>query len=185
VATTWSLSFERVEQVNPLASELLRFCAFLYPEDIPEELITKNAAQLGPVLQAIHAEPLSLDNAIAALLNYSLIRRTPEKGTLSVHRLVQAVLKDAMDSATQRRWAERAVLAVNRSFPPSEVETWPAWQMYLPHALVCADHIAQRALTTQERVLGPEHHSTVRTRENYTNLLQEMKKRAQAADSQS
>jgi len=217
VATTWSLSFERVEQTNQLASELLRFCAFLYPEDIPEELITENAAQLGPVLQAIGTEPLALDDAIAALLNYSLLRRTPEKGTLSVHRLVQAVLKDDMESATQRRWAERVVLAVNCSFPQIAVETWPVCQMYLPHALECAEHIAQwdlamaeaaslllqagyyldnrgqyeqaeplsrRALTTRERVLGPEHPDTVRTREIYTNLLQEMKKRAQAADSQ-
>ncbi len=150
VATTWSLSFERVEQVNPLASDLLRFCALLYPEDIPEELITRNAAQLGPVLQAIHTEPLALDDAIAALLNYSLLRRTSEKGTLSIHRLVQAVLKDGMDSVTQRQWAERAVRAVNRSFPPSEVETWPACQLYLPHALVCAAHIAQWELATTE-----------------------------------
>jgi len=217
VATTWSLAFERVEQANPLASELLRFCSFLYPEDIPEELITKNVAQLGPVLQAIGTEPLALDGAIATLLNYSLLRRTAEKGTLSMHRLVQAVLKDEMDSTTQCRWAERVVLAVNWSFPQIAVETWPVCQMYLPHALECAAHIAQwelataeaaslllqagyyldnrgqyeqaepllqRALTTRERVLGPEHPDTVRTREIYTNLLQEMKKRAQAADSQ-
>jgi hypothetical protein len=29
VATTWSLSFEKVEQQNPAAAELLRLCAFL------------------------------------------------------------------------------------------------------------------------------------------------------------
>ena len=150
VATTWSLSFERVARANPLVSDLLRFCTFLYPEDIPEEFLTQNAAQLGPVLQAIGTEPLALDAAIAALLNYSLVKRTPEKGTLSMHRLVQAVLKDEMGSATQRLWAERAVLAVSRSFPPSEVETWPACQRYLPHALVCADHIAQWNLVTTE-----------------------------------
>ncbi len=213
VATTWSLSFERVEQVNPLASDLLRFCAFLYPEDIPEDLITHNAAQLGPVLQAIGTEPLALDDAIAALLNYSLVRRTPEKGTLSMHRLVQAVLKDDMDSATQRQWAERAVLAVDESFPPSEVETWSACQLYLPHALVCADHIAQwelatteaasllfqagqylddrghyeqaerlvqRALTTRERVLGPEHPNTLSTVNNLASLYRKQGKYKQA-----
>src|SRR5438445_13431867 len=31
VATTWSLSFQQVEQANPAAAELLRFCAFLAP----------------------------------------------------------------------------------------------------------------------------------------------------------
>ena len=213
VATTWSLSFERVEQANTLASELLRFCAFLYPEDIPEELITHNAAQLGPILQAIGTEPLALDSAIAALLNYSLLRRAPEKGTLSIHRLMQAVLKDDMDSATQRRWAERAVLAVNRSFPQIEVKTWPLCQLYLPHALECAADIAQwelatteaasllfqvgyylvdrgqyeqaeplyqRALTTYERVLGPEHPDTLSTFNNLASLYQNQGKYEQA-----
>jgi len=40
VATTWSLSFQQVEQANPAAAELLRFCAFLHPDAIPEELIS-------------------------------------------------------------------------------------------------------------------------------------------------
>jgi tetratricopeptide (TPR) repeat protein len=213
VATTWSLSFERVEQANPLASELLRFCAFLYPEDIPEELITKNASQLGPVLQTIGTEPLALDDAIAALLNYSLLKRAPEKGTFSMHRLVQTVLKDDMDSTTQHRWAERAVLAVNRSFPQIVVETWPTCQLYLSHALVCADHIAQwelatteaasllfqagyylddrghyeqaepllqQALTTYERVLGPEHPDTLSTVNNLAILYRRQGKYEQA-----
>ena len=37
-----------------------------------------------------------LNKAIAALGAYSLIRRDPAEKTLSVHRLVQAVLRDAM-----------------------------------------------------------------------------------------
>jgi len=40
VATTWSLSFKNVEQANATAAELLRFCAFLAPDAIPEELVT-------------------------------------------------------------------------------------------------------------------------------------------------
>ena len=39
VATTWSLSFERVGQLDPLAAELLRCCAFLAPDAIPEQMI--------------------------------------------------------------------------------------------------------------------------------------------------
>jgi hypothetical protein len=40
VATTWSLAFQRVEQAQPAAADLLRLCAFLAPEAIPEELLT-------------------------------------------------------------------------------------------------------------------------------------------------
>ncbi len=150
VVTTCALSFMKVEQTNSLASELLRFCAFLYPDDIPEELITENAAILGSTFQAIGADPLVLNGVITELLNYSLIRRDSRKGTLSLHRLVQAVLSDEMDSKTQRRWAERAVRAVNQSFPSIEAKTWDACQTYLPHALECASHIARWNMTFAE-----------------------------------
>lgn len=39
VATTWRIAFERVEKANSAAADLLRLCAFLAPEEIPEQLI--------------------------------------------------------------------------------------------------------------------------------------------------
>ena len=36
VATTWDISFKKIEEANPAATELLRFCAFLHPDEIPE-----------------------------------------------------------------------------------------------------------------------------------------------------
>ncbi len=45
VATTWSLSFEQVEQTNPAAAELLRLCAFLAPDHI---LLTQGAPHWPP-----------------------------------------------------------------------------------------------------------------------------------------
>jgi len=53
VATTWSLSFARVEEKSPAAAELLRFCAFLAPEDIAEEMITQGAPHLGLLLEPV------------------------------------------------------------------------------------------------------------------------------------
>ena len=44
VATTWSLSFAQVEQRSAAAADLLRVCAFLHPDAIPEEIITEGAA---------------------------------------------------------------------------------------------------------------------------------------------
>ena len=57
VATTWSLSFQKVQQENPAAAELLRLCAFLAP-DIPEELIRDGAAYWPPLLQQAADDPL-------------------------------------------------------------------------------------------------------------------------------
>jgi len=138
VATTWSLSFQQVEQANPAAADLLRVCAFLSPDAIPEELIAAGAAYLGPELEWVARDPLGLDEAIGDLSRFSLVYRHPETQTLSVHRLVQAVLKDEMNQQTQHAWAQRIVQAVNWSFPHAKVATWPACQRYLPHALECA-----------------------------------------------
>jgi hypothetical protein len=40
VATTWSLSFAQVDKRSAVAADLLRVCAFLHPDAIPEEIIT-------------------------------------------------------------------------------------------------------------------------------------------------
>jgi hypothetical protein len=134
VATTWSLSFEKVEQANVVAAELLRFCAFLAPDAVPEELFTESAADLGPTLEPVVADSTMLNTAIRELLKYSLVHRDPETQTLSVHRLVQEVLKDQMDEETQRLWAEQAVRAVSRVFPYPEFTRWDRCRKYLLHA---------------------------------------------------
>src|SRR6266700_2397108 len=143
VATTWSLSFKNVEQANPAAAELLRFCAFLAPDAIPEELFTESAAELGPTLEPVASDPSRLNKAIRELLKYSLVHRDPETNTLSIHRLVQEVLKDQMPEETQRLWAERAVRAVSSAFPNPEYRNWDVCRKYLLQAQVCSALIEQ------------------------------------------
>src|SRR5579864_1231813 len=61
VATTWSLTFERVEQTNPIAADLLRLCTFLHPDAIPEEILSDGTQALTPVLQSVADDMLALD----------------------------------------------------------------------------------------------------------------------------
>jgi tetratricopeptide (TPR) repeat protein/DNA-binding XRE family transcriptional regulator len=152
VATTWALSFDKIRQANPFAIELLRLCAFLAPDAIPEEILTVGAPDLGPALQAITTNPFKLDVVFKELLKFSLIRRDPAAKTLTIHRLVQTVLRDRMDQDTQRQWAERAVKAVCRVFPNVEFATWPFCQRYLPHAQSCAELIKQWGMQFPEAI---------------------------------
>jgi tetratricopeptide (TPR) repeat protein len=139
VATTWSLSFEKVELANPAAAELLRLCAFLAPDAIPEGIITEGAPDLGPVLQPVAADPFELNAAIEELHKFSLVKRAPDAKTLTIHRLVQSVLKESMNEQTQHEWAERTVRAVHLAFPDvTDVTAWEQCERYLPHAFVCA-----------------------------------------------
>ena len=108
VVSTFLLCFEKVEQTNPAAADLLRLCAFLAPDAIPEEIISEGASELGPVLGTVAADPLWLDRAIKDLLKYSLLRRNPDAKTLTIHRLVQTVLRECKDREAQGKAGARS-----------------------------------------------------------------------------
>ena len=66
VASTLVLSFEKIEQANPAAAELLRFCAFMHPDRIPEEVLSEGAPELGPTLGPVGSDAFALNGAISA-----------------------------------------------------------------------------------------------------------------------
>ncbi|HLZ63345.1 MAG TPA: tetratricopeptide repeat protein [Ktedonosporobacter sp.] len=136
VTTTLSLSVERIEREHPAAADLLRLCAFLHPEAIPEELLLR-AASSGLALDQALADPYQFDLALAALRNASLVTRHTETHSISVHRLVQAVLQDQMQPVEIRLWSERAVRVVNASFPEGTFRTLVQCERFVPHALAC------------------------------------------------
>ncbi len=149
--TTMSLCIEKVVQENPLAYELLRLCAFLSPDAIPEEIIARGGSEDGPLLRLAACDPFILDDALAVLGKYSLLHRHSERKTLALHRIVQTVLKAQMEKETQRQWSERVVRIVNRIVSNGEdVSTWPDFQQYLPHAEVCAHLIEQEHMVFAE-----------------------------------
>jgi tetratricopeptide (TPR) repeat protein len=150
VATTWNLSFQRVAVENPAAAELLRLCAFLSPDAIPEEILLQSADELGPVLALVVKDAYLLGQAMEALRAYSLIERDPQTKTLAVHRLVQAVLRDTLSVECKQQWMQRVVAAVNGAFPAVEFEAWAMCERYLPHAFLCATWIEQGQFTMPE-----------------------------------
>ncbi len=150
VATTWSLSFQRVEQENRAAADLLRMLTFLNPEAISEEIITFGVIETDSLLNFMAGDPLKINEIVELLLRYSLIRRNPEAKSLSMHRLVQVVLKDNMNREVQRLWAEQAIRAVNNIFPDVTLQTWTKCERYLPHALVSATYVEEYELAFPE-----------------------------------
>jgi tetratricopeptide (TPR) repeat protein/DNA-binding XRE family transcriptional regulator len=143
VCMTFALSYEQIERMNKAAADLLRLCAFLAPDAIPEELLTESASEPDSMLAPVASDPVVFDEALAVLRSYSLVHRHADTGTFTMHRLVQVVLKDLMDEETRREWAECALRAVHHVFPREiAMGTWPRFcQRYLPHALCCIQHI--------------------------------------------
>ena len=193
VATTWLLAFDRIEQSSPAAVGLLRLMAFCAPEAVPLRLLLQphpNPAErighqvshvLGPLLE----DPLAASDAIGALRRYSLV--TPaDDGSVSVHRLVQAVTAGQMPADLAREWHQAAAALIEAAIPDDTArpETWPVYAALLPHAQAAladdsygmaqiaqylglsgsyavARDLQKRVLHAQERVHGPEHPHTL------------------------
>jgi tetratricopeptide (TPR) repeat protein len=141
VSTTFSLAFRIVEDANHAAADLLRLCAFLAPDAIPEEIISSGAPDLGDPLGSAAAQPLARSEAMGEAGRFSLLDRDRRARTLSIHRLVQDVLKDHMDAEEQHLWAERAVRAVSLTFPAPDFRNWSACSRLMTQAQACADLI--------------------------------------------
>jgi tetratricopeptide (TPR) repeat protein len=146
VATTWSVALDRVRVEAPAAEALLDLSAFFARDDIPRELPSRFPERLPYPLAQAAADPLAYNDAMRALGRYSLAT------ALAVHRLVQAVVRARLDTASQRRWAGIAVGLLYESFPDRswEPSTWPTCQRLLPHALAATEHAEHRGVAGEE-----------------------------------
>ena len=196
VASTWALAFDRLQQTGPGAVGLLRLLAFCAPEAIPLRLLLQPrpglAGRLGDqvatVLALLLEDPLAASDAIGALRRYSLA--TPAAGgSVSLHRLVQAVTADQMPAELARQWQQAAVAIIEDAIPgdTGPPATWPVCAVLLPHAqaaladdsagmarianylgasgsYAAARDLQRRVLDARERVLGPEHPDTLAAR---------------------
>jgi tetratricopeptide (TPR) repeat protein len=161
VTTTILLAVEQVEQQCPAAAELLRFCAFLACDAIPEELVTEQSAEiLGPILYASVTDPFSMDTMYATVHAASLIELNVQTRLLTVHRLVQTMIVMSMDKGIQQLWVQRVLLAVYWAFPVIEKDrssaalSWSA--RLLPHALFTLASIDRFLPEEQQSALIPE-----------------------------
>jgi tetratricopeptide (TPR) repeat protein len=139
VTRTFTLIFEQLKR-TPEAVELLTVCAFLAPEAIPESFIREGAGYLGSTIEGLFINPLAFYATIKVLLTYSLIQRNADKQTITVHRLVQTVLKGYLSKTVQYVWATRLILAMIHLFPSEEAthaHYWQTCEQLVPHALTC------------------------------------------------
>ncbi len=150
VTETFVLASKQVERELRSAVDLLRVCALLGPDAIPEELFMTSAVHLGPTLEPLATDPSQLDQSIAVLRKLSLVQRHPMTHTLSIHRLVQAVLQERMSEQERIMWLRRVIAALNAIFPDVVSDTWKQCERLLPHVLVVVatlpDDGANRAL---------------------------------------
>jgi transcriptional regulator with XRE-family HTH domain len=141
VARTFALAFEQLKKNSPMAADLLTVCALLAPDAIPETFFIVGGKYLGPMFETLAADPLQFNSAIKALLTYSLIQRNATTQTLTVHRLVQVVLKEGISLQEQQKWNLRVLAAINTIFPEGkDVSLWYQCERLVVHVFQCVNY---------------------------------------------
>ncbi|HEU5377618.1 MAG TPA: helix-turn-helix transcriptional regulator [Ktedonobacteraceae bacterium] len=151
VSATFSLPYKKLEQSHPVAFELLSLCTFLYSDAIPEEIIFQALLEPDPTPQQKESKSLLFDETLSILRRLSLISRDPNTKMLSIHRLVQTVLKAGMGQQEQRKWAERVVHLLNRVLLTTDLSpVQRASQRYFLQIQTCMALISQWNMTSLE-----------------------------------
>jgi tetratricopeptide (TPR) repeat protein len=138
-----------VAAASATAADLVRACAFLAPDAIPEEIFSEGGNAFGEPLSTLAESKLALTKAIAEAARFSLISRNPQTKTLTIHRLVQEVLRSEMDEDSQRQWAEQVVEAVTAVFPNAEFENWEQCDRLIAQAQATTDLITVYGFTSE------------------------------------
>ena len=113
IAVTWNISLEAIvkeakEKHEPLlALELLNVCAYLAPEKISHHLLLTWLQEAYPTLSS---PELVLQKLIAQLWRYSMINR--EERNITVHRLVQAVVRNQHNQSPDKNTFEGSCLTL-------------------------------------------------------------------------
>ena len=97
VHTTWLMNLEYVKRSphGPMASRFMHIAAFLEPTEIPEELIIPPLLSVDDPSCKNWKLPLIKNHIVEILTKFSLFQRKSTK-SLSLHRLVQEVIRNRM-----------------------------------------------------------------------------------------
>ena len=98
VATAWLLSFDSVRKREPSTAKLLQLFAFLNPDFISKEFLKRGLQGLSDDVREIVRHDDTFDMSLLFLEESSLIKRSKTGKGLTIHRLVQSVLKSEMNA---------------------------------------------------------------------------------------
>ena len=124
VTHTWQLSLEAIERYSNekgwpnLSPYFLAACAYLAPKDIPVALLEhwfKNAYTFNEGDKS--SLSYIVDEYLGQLIRYSLLERTGSSDLLSIHRLVQGVMRDSKIRQLTQPADEQKSLATRELFP--------------------------------------------------------------------
>ena len=143
MTAAWKLSVSTLESQLPQAQELLRLFAFFGPEPIPRDMFLKVARPAAIPLASVISDPILLARAIRELGRFALV--TLDGRWVSVHRLVQALLRDELTPEEQVAYRREVHLILAAAAPktPDDVNSWSRYGDLLPHVASDSTELAR------------------------------------------
>ncbi|MER7186107.1 FxSxx-COOH system tetratricopeptide repeat protein [Streptomyces hyaluromycini] len=135
-AATWLLSLSQLRERMPAAAALLQLCAFFGPDPIPQNLLENRTSR-----RLLQRDDPSLSNRLMMGRLYGEIKRNglaqidERASTLTLHRLVQRVLRDQFSAEEQQEMRKHvhSVLGEGNPGNPDETDNWRQYAALLPH----------------------------------------------------
>lgn len=164
VGATYALTLDRLREHAPGAAQLLDVCAFFGAEPISVRLFRAGQeADLPAPLAYVLRDEILLRRAVREIGRYALARVDPVNDAISVHRLVQAVLRSRLDAEQreQTRLAAQRILAKANPGNPDLEENWPRHSELSPH-IVPADLVEAEEEQVREVVVDQVQYRWIR-----------------------
>jgi len=118
VATTWKMSFELLQNNFPDSADLLHHLAFMNPDEILIDYLRAGIRALPQNLQTTFGDAFKWERCLRSLQDTSLIRIFGQEcDRIRIHRLVQAVIQDGLESSMRTSIAFAAVQMGLQAFP--------------------------------------------------------------------
>ncbi|KAL3428796.1 purine and uridine phosphorylase [Aspergillus tetrazonus] len=125
VAATWLISFEQIQRINPLATDILSFMACIEPAEIPESLLPLPLA----------ASRKAWVESIGILEGYAFVTRRPTK-SFHLHRLVHLATRNWLRKiGSLSEWTLTTLTRLEEIFPNDDHTNREKWKTYSPHVL--------------------------------------------------
>jgi len=136
IAVTWDTSFE---QLDWAASDLLNLLCWLAPEPVPRALTAGVKLQVRQQSAAneMPAEDGDVEEALAKLAGFSMLKWETSNQAFRIHRLVQEAIRERLPDEQRDDILQRALLMVSNYLPgdppPNDVRSWPIWETMVAH----------------------------------------------------
>jgi tetratricopeptide (TPR) repeat protein len=140
LAVTWDTT---VSQLDAAALALLRLLSWLAAEPVPRALLETDAAKQALVAavsrleQRDGASNADMEDALATLAGFSLLKWEACNEAFRVHRLVQELTQDRLPADERNDWLQATLGLLNAWLPgeppPKEVRSWPSWEGMRSH----------------------------------------------------